>query len=39
MALLRPPANDVLEFWPVDTAVNNVRNNNPQLLDPLGAPT
>jgi putative SOS response-associated peptidase YedK len=39
MGLLRPPGNDVLEFWPVGRAVNNVKNNNPQLLAPLGAPT
>ena len=36
--LLRPPPLEVadsLEVRPVSTAVNNVRNNGPQLLDPV----
>jgi putative SOS response-associated peptidase YedK len=31
-ALLRPPAEDVLRFWPVDKKVGNVRNNGPELI-------
>jgi putative SOS response-associated peptidase YedK len=38
-ALLRPAAEDVLRLWPVGRAVNNVRNNGANLLDPIpGAP-
>lgn len=33
--LLRPAAPGVLEAYPVSTEVNNVRNNGPQLLDPI----
>lgn len=32
-SLLRPVANDVLRLWPVSRAVNNVRNDGPELLD------
>lgn len=32
-ALLTQPADGHLDAWPVSTAVNNVRNNGPQLLD------
>jgi putative SOS response-associated peptidase YedK len=32
-ALLRPAAEDVLRLWPVSRAVNNVRNDGPELLD------
>ena len=33
--LLLPAANDILTFHPVGTAVNNVRNNGPELLQPV----
>jgi putative SOS response-associated peptidase YedK len=32
--LLRPAAEDVLRIWRVSRAVNNVRNNEPALLEP-----
>lgn len=35
--LLRAPAEGVLRFWPVSTAVNSVRNDHAALLDPLPA--
>ena len=42
-ALLRPAADTVLRLWPVSRAVNNVRNNGPELLDrvcnPLAPPS
>ena len=31
-ALLRPTAEDVLRFWPVDKKVGNVRNDGPELI-------
>ena len=34
-ALLVPAAPGLLEAYPVSTAVSNVKNNGPQLLDPL----
>jgi putative SOS response-associated peptidase YedK len=37
-ALLRPAAAGVLRLWPVSRAVNNVRNDGPDLLDPLDDP-
>ncbi len=37
-ALLRPAADDVLRLWPISTAVNAVRNNGAELLEPLQAP-
>jgi putative SOS response-associated peptidase YedK len=36
-ALLGQPAEGHLRARPVSTAVNNVRNNGPQLLDELAA--
>lgn len=36
--LLRPAADDMLRLWPVSRAVNNVRNNRADLLDPLDDP-
>jgi putative SOS response-associated peptidase YedK len=36
-ALMAPPARGSLEIFPVSTAVNNVRNNGPHLLDPAEA--
>ncbi len=33
--LLEPPPDDVLEMYPISTAVNNVRNQGPQLLEPM----
>jgi putative SOS response-associated peptidase YedK len=35
--LLVPAAPGRLEAYPVSTAVNNVRNNGPELVDPLPA--
>jgi len=35
LSLLVPAAPGLLEAYPVSTAVNNVRNNGPELLDPL----
>jgi putative SOS response-associated peptidase YedK len=37
-AMLRPAADNVLRLWPVSRAVNNVRNNSPDLLDRLDDP-
>ena len=34
-ALLVPAPDDLLVCWPVDTAVGNIRNNRPELLEPL----
>jgi putative SOS response-associated peptidase YedK len=34
--LLRPCPEGVLKAFPVTTAVNNVRNNSPDFLRPLG---
>ena len=34
-ALLRPVAEDVLQVWPVGKEVGKVRNDGPQLLEPL----
>ncbi len=36
-ALMRPAGEAVLRFWPVGRAVNNVRNNGPDLIAPLAA--
>ena len=33
--LLVPAANDVLELWPVSTAVNKADNNGPELVEPV----
>ena len=33
-ALLRPAPEDVLQLWPADKRVGNVRNNGPELLNP-----
>jgi putative SOS response-associated peptidase YedK len=38
LALLRPAAPGVVRLWPVNRAVNNVRNNGPGLLDPIDDP-
>ena len=35
LSLLVPAAPGLLEAYPVSTSVNNVRNNGPELLDPL----
>ena len=35
LALLVPAAPGRLEAYPVSTLVNNVRNNGPELLEPL----
>jgi hypothetical protein len=34
VTLLRPAAEGVLRFWPVDKKVNNVRNDGPDLIEP-----
>jgi putative SOS response-associated peptidase YedK len=34
-ALLEPAPEDLLMLWPVDPAVGNVRNNRPELREPL----
>lgn len=36
--LMRPAAEDVLHLWAVSRAVNNVRNDTPELLDRLDDP-
>ena len=33
--LLEPAPDDVLGMYPISTAVNNVRNQGPQLLEPI----
>jgi putative SOS response-associated peptidase YedK len=33
--LLRPAAEDVLRVWPVDKKVGNVRNDGPDLIEPI----
>jgi putative SOS response-associated peptidase YedK len=38
VALLRPAADRVLKLWPVSRAVNSVRNNGRELLEPVKAP-
>ena len=38
VGLLRPCPPDVLEMWPVSTAVNSVRNDGAALVEPLPAP-
>ena len=38
VALLRPAADDVLKLWPVSRAVNDVRNNGADLLEPVEVP-
>jgi hypothetical protein len=35
---MRPAADDVLNFWPVGRAVNNLLNNGADLLDTLDDP-
>jgi len=35
VTLLRPAAVGVLRFWPVDKKVGNVRNDGPELIEPL----
>jgi putative SOS response-associated peptidase YedK len=35
LALLVPAAPGALEAYPVSKAVSNVRNNGPELMDPL----
>jgi len=37
VALLSPAAANGLATYPVSTAVNSVRNNGPQLIDPIGS--
>jgi putative SOS response-associated peptidase YedK len=34
-ALLRPATEDVLRFWPIDKKVGNVRNDGPDLIEPV----
>jgi putative SOS response-associated peptidase YedK len=33
--LLRPAAEGVLRFWPIDKKVGNVRNDGPELIEPI----
>jgi putative SOS response-associated peptidase YedK len=33
--LLHPAPENVLRFWPVDRKVGNVRNDGPELLEPV----
>ena len=33
--LLRPAPEDVLRLWPVDKKVGNVRNDGPDLIEPI----
>jgi putative SOS response-associated peptidase YedK len=33
--LLRAAAGDVLRFWPVNKKVGNVRNDGPELIEPV----
>ncbi len=33
--LLRPAPEDALRFWPVDKKVGNVRNDGPELIEPV----
>ena len=33
--LLRPAPEDVLRIWPVDKKVGNVRNDGPELIEPV----
>ena len=33
--LMRPARNDVLRVWPVSRAVNDVRRDGPELLEPI----
>ena len=37
-SLMRPASDDMLRMWPVSRAVNSVRNNGPDLLDPIEDP-
>ena len=34
-SLLEPAPDDVLEMYPISTRVNNVRNQGPELLEPV----
>jgi putative SOS response-associated peptidase YedK len=34
-ALLRPTPDGVLRFWPVDRKVGNVKNDGPELIEPV----
>jgi putative SOS response-associated peptidase YedK len=36
--LLRPVPNDVLRVWQVDKKVGNVRNDGPDLINPVAGP-
>ena len=37
-SLLRPAPDDVLGVYPISTRVNNVRNQGPELLEPMEEP-
>jgi putative SOS response-associated peptidase YedK len=37
-ALLRPLPENVLRFWPIDKRVGQVRNDGPELIEPLAVP-
>ena len=32
---IRPAPEDVLQFWPVDKKVGQVRNDGPELIEPV----
>lgn len=34
-ALMKPAGEDVLRFWPIDKKVGNVRNDGPELIEPI----
>ena len=34
--LMKPADDDVLEFWPISTAVNKVGNDTPEIQEPVG---
>lgn len=38
LALLRPYPAELMTAWPVDVRVGNVRNNDRQLIEPIGEP-
>ena len=34
-ALMKPAGEDVLKFWAIDKKVGNVRNDGPDLIEPI----
>ena len=37
-SLLRPARDDVLKVWPIGRRVNSVKNDGPELIEPLAEP-